>query len=460
MVAAAQHPNIKLMTYSEVTDVKGYIGNFEVTIKQKPRYVDHVKCTGCGTCTEKCPTKVTSEYDLGVGKRKCIYINFPQAVPGKPIIDPENCRFLKTGKCGVCKKICPTGAVDFDQKEEIIEEKVGAIVMATGFDQFKWDEVYGEYGYGRYPDVITGLHFERMSNAGGLTGGKIVRPSDGKEPKVVVFIKCVGSRDEAKGKAYCSRACCMYTAKHAHQVLDKISDSSAYVFYMDVRTPGKAYDEFYRRTVEEGAQYIRGRVSKIYQSGEKLIVVGADTLLGRPVEVEADLVVLASAMVPSEGSDKIAQLVGCPTDKDGWFQEAHPKLRPVETMTGGLFLAGVCQGPKDIPDTVSQASGAAVKVCALLSNDELATDPMICQVDEKLCSGCLVCKEVCPYKAISEKTITERIDGKNVDRIVAEVNTGLCQGCGNCTVACRAGAANLKGFTNQQVLAEVDTLCQ
>jgi heterodisulfide reductase subunit A len=188
--------------------------------------------------------------------------------------------------------------------------------------------------------------------------------------------------------------------------------------------------------------------------------VGADTLLGRPVEVEADLVVLATAMIPSEGSDKIAQLVGCQSDKDGFYQEAHPKLRPVETMTGGLFLAGACQGPKDIPDTVSQASAAAVKVCALLSNDELATDPMICQVDENLCSGCLVCKDVCPYKAISEKTITERIDGKNVDRIVANVNTGLCQGCGNCTVACRSGAANLKGFTNQQVLAEVDTLCQ
>lgn len=460
MVAAAQHPNIKLMTYCEVTEVSGYIGNFEVTIKQKPRYVDHVKCTGCGTCTEKCPTKVPSEYDLGIGTRKCIYIDFPTAVPNKPVIDAENCRYLKSGKCGVCKKICPTGAIDFEQKEEFIQEKVGAIVMATGFDLFNWEEAYGEYGYGRFKNVISGLHFERMSNASGLTGGKIIRPSDGKEPKSVVFIKCVGSRDEAKGKEYCSRACCMYTAKHAHQVLDKIEGSSAYIFYMDVRTPGKAYDEFYRRTVEEGAQYIRGRVSKIYESGDKLIVMGTDTLLGRPVTVEADLVVLATAMVPSEGSDKIAQLVSCPTDKDGFFAEAHPKLRPVETMTGGLFLAGACQGPKDIPDTVSQASGAAVKVVAMFSNDELAGDPMVCQIDEKMCSGCLVCKGVCPYKAISEKTITERIAGKPVERVVASVNTALCQGCGCCTVACRAGAANLKGFTNQQVLAEVDALCR
>lgn len=460
MVAAAQHPNIKLMTYSEVVNVSGYIGNFEITIKQKARYIDHSKCTGCGTCFEKCPTKVPSAYDFGLGTRKAIYIDFPTAVPNKPVIDAENCRYFKTGKCGICKKICPTGAVDFEQKEELIQEKVGAIVMATGFDLFNWEEAYGEYGYGRFKDVISGLHFERMSNASGLTGGKIIRPSDGKEPKSVVFIKCVGSRDESKGKEYCSRACCMYTAKHAHQVLDKIPGSSAYIFYMDVRTPGKAYDEFYRRTVLEGAQYIRGRVSKIYQSGDKLIVMGTDTLLGRPVEVEADLVVLATAMVPSAGFDKIAQLVSCPTDKDGFFQEAHPKLRPVETMTAGLFLAGACQGPKDIPDTVSQASGAAAKVCALLSHDELATDPMISQINEALCSGCLVCKGVCPYKAIEEKTITERVGGKPVERLVASVNTGLCQGCGNCTVACRAGAANLKGFTNDQVLAEVDALCR
>jgi heterodisulfide reductase subunit A len=460
MVQASQHPNITIITYAELVDVKGYIGNFEVTIKQKTRYVDHNTCTGCGLCTEKCPTKVPSSYELGLGTRKAIYIEFPQAVPNKPVIDPENCRYLKTGKCGICKKICPTGAVDFEQKDELIQEKVGAIVVATGYDLFKWEEAYGEYGYGRYKDVITGLHFERLVNASGPTGGKIKRPSDGKEPRSVVFIKCVGSRDEAKGKEYCSRACCMYTAKHAHQVIEKIDGGSAYVFYMDVRTPGKAYDEFYRRTVEEGAQFIRGRVSKIYQQGDKLIVMGTDTLLGRPVTVEADMVVLATAMVASEGSDKIAQMVGVSIDKDGFFTEAHPKLRPVETMTGGIFLAGACQGPKDIPDTVSQASGAAVKVGALLSNDQLATDPMISQVDEKMCSGCLVCKEVCPYKAIEGKTITERVGGKPVERVVANVNTALCQGCGNCTVACRAGAANLKGYTNQQVLAEVEALCR
>lgn len=459
MVAAAQHPNIKLLTYCELEKVEGYIGNFKTVIRQKARYVDHDKCTGCGICSEKCPTKVSSEYNLGLGKRKAIYINFPQAVPNKPVIDATNCRMLTSGKCGVCQKVCPTGAIDFEQEDTVFEEAVGAIVVATGFDLFEWESVYGEYGYGKYADVITGLQFERMSNASGPTGGKIIRPSDGKEPKRVAFIKCVGSRDEAKGKEYCSRACCMYTAKHAHQVLEKIPGSQAFVFYMDVRTPGKGYEEFYRRSVEEGAHYIRGRVSKVYPRGDKLVLKAADTLIGRPVEVEADLVVLATAMVPSKNAGKLAQIIGISTDKDGFFSEAHPKLRPVETSTAGVYIAGTCQGPKDIPDTVAQASGAAVKVSALLSQDELSMDPVISVIDEQLCSGCLHCQAICPYKAIEPRTITYRTASGNAERTVASVNSGLCQGCGACTVTCRSGAANLKGYTNDQLLAEVNALC-
>jgi len=459
MVAAAQHPNIELLTYSEVEEVKGYIGNFDVKIRKKAKYVDYTKCTGCGLCETKCPSKVASEYDLGLGKRPCIYKPFAQAVPNKPVIDAEHCRKLTTGKCGVCAKICPTGAVNFADQDEIVSQNFGAIVMATGFDLFEWEKAYGEYGYGKYPDVITGLHFERMSNASGPTGGKIIRPSDGKEPQTVVFIKCVGSRDEAKGKAYCSRACCMYTAKHAHQVLDKISGSQVYVFYMDVRTPGKAYDEFYNRTLEDGAVYLRGRVSKIYPEGDKLICKGEDSLIGKQVTVAADLVVLATAMVPSIGADQISGIIGFATDNDGWFQEAHPKLRPVETHTGGVFLAGACQGPKDIPDTVSQASAAAVKVCGLFSKSEMETDPMISHVNEEKCSGCGMCVSCCPYKAIELKTVKERAHGKTVERQVASVNTGLCQGCGACTAACRPGAIDLQGFTNAQILEEVDALC-
>jgi len=459
MVAAAQHPNIELVTYAQVENVAGYVGNFDVTIRKKARSVDPVKCTGCGTCWEKCPTKVESEFDLGLGKRKAIYLPFPQAVPAVPVIDREHCRQFTRGKCGVCQKLCPSKAIDYEQQDEVFTEKFGAIVVATGYDLFKWEEAYGEYGYGKYPDVITGMHFERLNNASGPTGGKIVRPSDGKEPKTVVFIKCVGSRDEAKGKSYCSRACCMYTAKHAHQVIDKIADSQAIVFYMDIRTPGKAYEEFCQRTIHEGAVYVRGRVSRVFQEGDKLIVRGEDTLLGRQVEVAADMVVLATAMVPSEGWEEIAKMVSLSTDKDGFFQEAHPKLRPVETFTAGVFLAGACQGPKDIPDTVAQAGAAAVKVCQLLANDEMATDPMISSVDESLCSGCAMCHSICPYKAIEMKTITERIHGKQISRQVSSVNSGLCQGCGACTVACPSSALNLRGFTNEQILAEVDAVC-
>lgn len=458
MVDVAQHPNIELMAYSEVMEVNGFIGNFEVKIKQKAKYVDYSKCTGCGLCETKCPKKVPNEYDLGMGKRPCIYKSFAQAVPSKPVIDPVNCRKLTENKCGVCAKVCPIGAINYEDEDKYVTDTFGAIVMATGYDLFKWQDAYGEYGYGKYPDVISGLHFERMVNASGPTGGKIKRPSDGKEPKTVAFIKCVGSRDAVKGKITCSRACCMYTAKHAHQFLDKIPDSQAYVFYMDVRTPGKGYEEFYETTLKDGAVYIRGRVAKIYPEGDKLIIKSEDTLIGKTVQVEVDMVVLATAMVPSAGSREMAQIVGFLPDLNGWYQEAHPKLRPVETPTGGVFLAGTCQGPKDIPDSVAQAGAAAAKVCGLFSKNELATNPMTAKVNEAVCSGCGMCVPICPYKAIQLNPIQEREHGKTIERKVASVNMGLCQGCGACTATCRPGAIDLQGFKNDQILEEVDAL--
>lgn len=460
MVAVAQHPNIELHTYSEVTNVSGYIGNFKVTIKEKAKYVDWDLCTGCGTCIDKCPTKkITDPFNLGLGLTTAIRKVYPQAVPGKPFIDAEHCLKLTEGKCGICEKVCPTQAIRYDDTDKLITEEVGAIVMATGYDLFEWEEVYGEYGYGKYPDVISSLQFERLVSAGGPTGGKIKRPSDGKEPTAVAFIKCVGSRDDTKGKSYCSRACCMYTAKHAYQVKDKLPDSEAYVFYMDVRTPGKNYEEFYQRSLNAGAKYIRGRVSKIYPSGDRLVLKSEDTLLGRPIEVEADLVVLATAMVPSEGAVNLARTIGFSADKDGFFQEAHPKLQPVETFAAGVYLAGTCQGPKDIPDTVAQASAAAVKVCGLFSNDRLATEPMVSAVDISKCSGCGLCVPICPYKALSLVEIKERGHNGPITRQVAQVNSSLCQGCGACVPACRTMALNLKGYTDEQLAAEVDALC-
>ncbi|MEG1500435.1 MAG: 4Fe-4S binding protein, partial [Clostridiales bacterium] len=400
-----------------------------------------------------------SEFEQGLGKRKAIYKLFPQAVPSKPVIDKENCKMLKDGKCGVCAKICPTGAINFEDQDQLITENYGAIIVSTGYELIQWQKYYGEYGYGRYPDIITGLHFERLSNASGPTEGKILRPSDGQEPKDIVFIKCVGSRDVNKGKSYCSRACCMYTAKHAHQAMEKIDGARAYIFYMDIRTPGKGYDEFYMRTADEGAIYLRGRVSKIYQENGKLICLGEDTLSDRNIKIAADLVVLETAMVPNEAAANVASLLGLATDKDGWMQEAHPKLRPVETHTGGVFLAGTCQGPKDIPDTVAQASAAAAKVCALFSKDQMPTNPMISSVDNEKCSGCGICVPVCPYKAIELQDIPCVVNGKRGFRQVAAINKGLCQGCGGCTVNCRTGAIDLLGFTNKQILEEVDALC-
>ncbi|QGT98857.1 Heterodisulfide reductase [Candidatus Syntrophocurvum alkaliphilum] len=460
MVAVAQHPNIELMTYSEVTKVDGYIGNFTATIKKKAKYVDWDKCNGCGDCEEKCPSKkVADPFEMNLGKTTAIRKMFPQAVPGKPLIEAEHCTKLTKGKCGVCEKICQAEAIRFEDKDEFITEQIGAIVMATGFEQFKWEETYGEYGYGKYPDVITSLHFERLVSSGGPTGGKIQRPSDGKVPESVAFIKCVGSRDDLKGKSYCSRACCMYTAKHASQVKEKLPDSDALVFYMDVRTAGKSYEEFYQRSLDAGAKYIRGRVSKIYKRGDKLVLKSEDSLIGKPIEAEVDMVVLAAGMIPAEGANETAKIIGFGTDKDGFFQEAHPKLQPVETFTAGVYLAGACQGPKDIPDSVAQASAAAVKVAGMFSKDELATEPMISEVDVWKCSGCELCVPICPYKAISIKEFEDRGHHGRFTRKVAEVNPSLCQGCGACLPACRTMALTLKGFTDDQLVSEVDALC-
>lgn len=460
MSEVGAHPNITLKTYSEVEAVTGYVGNFEVTIREKAKYIDYDVCTGCGLCETKCPTKVDNAYDQNMSKRKAIYKMFAQAVPSKPVIDDQACRMLTSGKCGVCSKLCPTGAINYKDTDKVTTETYGAVVLATGYELIDWAKLYGEYGGGAYPDVVTGLHFERLVNASGPTEGHILRPSDGKEPKSMVIIKCVGSRDPNKGKAYCSRACCMYGAKHAHQYLDKVPDGKCYVFYMDVRTPGKGYDEFYMRTKNDGAQYLRGRVSKIYREDDHYVCLGEDTTSGHKVSVNADMVVLETAMVAAPGARETAGMFGVACDKDDWITEAHPKLRPVETHTAGVYLCGVAQGPKDIPDTVAQAGAAAAKVIGLLNKPSLESNPQICHVNTNLCNGDQLCKDICPYGAISMVTKEFRENSRKVTRTVAQVNEGLCQGCGACSVACRVGAMDLLGFTNEGIMKEVDALCQ
>jgi len=462
MVDVSAHENITLMSSCEIEDVQGYIGNFTVTVREKAKYVNHDICTGCGACEEKCPVKVSSGFNRGLAKRPAIYKLFPQAVPAKPVIDKDSCLKLKNGKCGLCEKVCPLGCIDYNDEDRLKELSFGAIVVSTGYRPAEWQSMYDEYGAGRFPDVIDGLQFERLVNASGPTEGHIERPSDGKAPKTVVIIKCVGSRDPKKGRPYCSRACCMYAAKHAHQILEKLPDCRVFIFYIDVRAPGKGYEEFYDRTRKDGAVYVRGRVSRIYREGDHLVCQGEDSLLGKQVRVSADLIVLETAMEPAEGSGELLGLLGCAGDEDGWAREAHPKLRPVETQAGGVFLAGVCQGPKDIPDTVAQASAAAAKVIGLLNKDEMETSPMIASVAEDKCSGCGACEPICPYKAITLEMLPDREPGsdKKIERLVARVNAGLCLGCGACTVACRTGAIDLLGFRNNQILQEVDALWQ
>ena len=435
----------------------------EVTIRKKVRSVKADMCSGCGICTEKCPSRKTpSEFDMGLKNRGAIYIPFAQAIPKVPVIDREACIKFKTGKCGICSKVCPAGAIDYTQTDELITEKYGAIVLATGFKTLPLDK-FGEYGYGASKDVITSLELERLTNAAGPTEGHLVCPSTGKEPKKVIIVSCVGSRDvSGRGKSYCSKICCMYNAKHAMYIREKYPDVDLTVFYIDVRTPGKGFDEFQRRAVEEyGVHYVRGQVGKVVVDGDgKLTVFASDLNSGRKMMLNPDLVVLATAVQPSPDARKLATMLTASIDNDDFYVEAHPKLRPVESPTAGIFLSGMCQGPKDIPETVSQAGAAAVKVVGLLAKDKLLTNPCTAQCDTSICSGCLACTHVCPYGAItgeSKQVITKL--GVRETRTVAVVNNALCQGCGACTVACPCGAMDLQGFTNQQILAEVDALC-
>ena len=464
MVDAAQNEKIRIYSYSEVEAVKGFVGNFHVTIRKKARYVKEDVCTGCGLCTEKCPQKkVPNEFNLGLDNRRAIYIPFAQAVPKVATIDPDFCNMLKNGKCGVCAKVCTAGAIDFKQQDEHIEREYGAIVVATGFDPISLEK-FDEFAYSKSPDVVSSLEFERLMNAAGPTGGTLLRPSDGAHPKTIVFVQCVGSRCDGgeKGKPYCSKICCMYTAKHAMLCREKYPDTDVYVFYIDVRTPGKNFDEFYRRAVEEyGVHYIKGMVGKVVPEGGKLKVQASDLLGNRQLHIDADMVVLAAAIEPDKSARPLATMLTASMDTNDFFTEAHPKLRPVESPTAGVFLSGACQGPKDIPETVAQAGAAASKVIGLLCKDALSCNPCVAQPDEMMCNGCSNCEKVCPYGAITY--IDKEFRGPNrttLLRRVAQVNPAVCQGCGACTVACMSGAMDLKGFSNKQIFAEVDAICR
>ena len=463
MVEAAQNEKINIISYAKVEKVDGFVGNFRATIRKKARFVDETKCTGCSLCMQKCPSKKgKDEFNMEMNNRPAIYIPFAQAIPNVAVIDPEQCVKLKTGKCGLCQKVCTAGAIDYTQQDELMEREYGAIVVATGFKPIDPSPL-NEYGYAENADVITSLELERLMNAAGPTKGTLLRPSDLKHPHEIVFIQCVGSRcDEntKRGKPYCSKICCMYTAKHAMLIRDKYPDTKVHVFYIDVRTPGKNFDEFYRRAVEQyGVDYIKGMVGKVAREGDKLMVRGSDLISNQQVEIAADLVVLATAIEPDPSARSIGTMLTASMDTNDFFTEAHAKLRPVESPTAGIFLSGVAQGPKDVPETVAQASAAAAKVIGLLAKDHLVTNPCVAGSDELLCNGCSQCEKVCPYGAITYVDKEVRGPGVREVRRVAQVNPAVCQGCGACTVTCPSGAMDLKGFTNQQIMAEVDAIC-
>ena len=463
MVDCAQHENIDILSYSEVEDVKGFVGNFQVKIRRKARYVDETKCTGCKLCMEKCPSKKgLNEFNMNLNTRTAIHIPFAQAIPNVAVIDSTQCLKFKTGKCGICQKFCEVGAIDFTQQDTFVERQYGAIVVATGFKPIALDN-FNEFGYADNKDVITSLELERLMNAAGPTNGVLLRPSDGQHPHVVTFIQCVGSRDTSGcGKPYCSKICCMYTAKHAMMIREKYPDTEVHVFYIDVRTPGKNYDEFHRRAVEQyGVDYIKGMVGKVYNENGKLMVQGANLIDNEQVTIESDLVVLATAIEPEPSVRKVATLLTASIDTNNFLTESHAKLRPVESPTAGVYLAGVCQGPKDIPETVSQASACAAKVIGLLVKDKLKTNPCVAMPDEMMCNGCSQCANVCAYGAITYLDKEFRLGGGKTEiRRVASVNPAVCQGCGACTVTCPSGAMDLKGFSSKQIMSEVDAICK
>ncbi|MCG3215565.1 MAG: CoB--CoM heterodisulfide reductase iron-sulfur subunit A family protein [Candidatus Heimdallarchaeota archaeon] len=444
MVDAARHPNIELLTYSEIEKVDGYIGNFTVTVKKKPRYVDIDKCVGCGLCAEACRLKgrALNEFDENLSKRSSIYVPFPQAVPLKYTIDPERCNMVKLGKCGdtlLCVEACEQKAIDFEQKEEFVEIEVGTIVVATGYDNYDPSEDT-KYGYSENKNVITGMEFERIVNAAGPTEGHL--EINGKEPKNVVFIQCVGSRD-VDGNEYCSRVCCMYTAKQAHMVRDKIPDANISVFFTDVRAYGKGFEEFYVRVQDEDVNYLRRELDDPIEviGNEEGAIVKAE---GHP-DIHADLVVLATGLVPRKDNKELARKLNISMSGDGFLLEAHPKLRPIDTFTDGVFIAGCCQSPKDIPDSVAQASGAAVRSAAPLAQGKVVIEAISATMDDDLCSGCRICEKLCDYNALE-------FDSENK---IVTINEVVCKGCGSCAVACPTGAISMKHYSNLQVLAQI-----
>jgi heterodisulfide reductase subunit A len=457
MVDVAKHPNITLLTNSEVTDVKGFVGNYEVSIVKMPRYVDEEKCVGCELCVKACPVKVPDEFNEGLSQKHAISIYSSYAVPKVATINPQHCLRLKHDKdvCGKCLEACDAKAINFEQQPETVQVKVGGIILAIGSEVFDASKM-AELGYGRYKNVVSNIEFERIVNASGPSSGKILCPSNSKTPKTIVFVQCVGSRDK-RFHEYCCRVGCMATLKQAILAQEHLGkDVGIYICFNDMRAFGKGYDEFYRRARDLDINFVSGLPSDIREDADGSLHFDVyDKGTSKLLELRPDMVVLANGIVPNSDIGKIGELFHVSRSSDGFLLEVHPKLRPLESAIPGIFLAGTCQGPKDIPDTVAQASGAAAKVVDLLSSGKIELEPLKAAVDGDLCSGCRICESICPFLAVEIKT--ENVNGE--EKLRAEVVEAMCQGCGLCVSACPTSAIKMRHYTDGQVMAQVVAAC-
>jgi len=449
MTDVGRHPRIKLLTMSEVVDVKGYVGNFEVNILKKARYVDEKECTACGDCVKVCPVVRPDEFNLGLSSRRAIFSPFPQAVPSAYVININECLGHNPVVCAKCVEACDKDCINFRMSDEEIVEKVGSIIVATGMDVYDPTE-HDEYGYTRFENVLTSLEFERLINAGGPTGGELIRPTDRKRPRSVGFVQCVGSRSVRKGSEYCSNVCCMNTVKSTLMLKEHYSDIDIKVFYIDIRAVGKGFEDLYKRSRRLGVQYLRGLPGTVEQEPDQSLRVAIEnTATGRIEFFNLDMLVLAVGMKPAPSTQRLQEMLGLQLTPDGFFLEAHPKLQPVDAATRGIFYAGCAESPKDIKESVTQASAAALRAIRLMHKGEITTEPITSEIIPELCKSCGKCAEVCPYNAIT-------VEVKKKDPAV--VNTAACAGCGTCAAECPFGAIIMNHFTDAQILTQVNAL--
>ncbi len=449
MTDVGRHPGIKLYTLSEVADVKGSVGNFEVRIVKKARYVDQTQCTACGECAKVCPVVRPDEFNLGLSSRRAIYSPFPQAVPSSYVININECLGHTPSVCAKCVTACAKGCIDFGMSDEEVVEKVGTIVVATGLEVYDPTEL-DEYGYTRFENVLTSFEFERLVNAGGPSRGELIRPTDRRRPASVGFIQCVGSRSARKGAEYCSNICCMNTVKSTLLLKEHYPDMDIKVFYIDIRAFGKGFEDLYLRSRRSGVKYLRGLPGTVEELADKRLRVAVEnTATGNLEYHELDMLVLALGIKPSASTQRIQEMLGLQLTPDGFFLEAHPKLQPVDAATRGIFYAGCAEGPKDIKDSVTQGSASAVRAIRLMHKGEISSEPIISEVMAEHCTACGKCAEVCPYNAIT-------VD--KAKKTPAVVNAAACAGCGTCGAECPFGAIVMNHFTDEQITSQIDAM--